>query len=59
MKYSTTCPVFLVNSCIMSTSCGESQGKRKFRSGTMKREVCSEENVPVDIQNITPIQRMT
>lgn len=59
MKYSVTCPAFLINPCIISTSCGKSQGKRKCRIGTIKRDVCSEENIPVDIQKITPIQRIT
>jgi hypothetical protein len=40
-------------------SSGESRGKRKFRRGTIKREVWSEENIPVDIPNMTPIQMIT
>jgi hypothetical protein len=43
----------------MSTCCGASPGKKKFRKGTMNREVCSAENIPVDIQKITPIQIIT
>jgi hypothetical protein len=43
----------------MFRSCGKREGKRKCRIGTIKRDVCSEENIPVDIQKITPIQRIT
>gem|GEM_PF-6325224 len=59
MKYSVTCPAFLIIPCIMFRSCGKSEGKRKCRIGKIKRDVCSEENIPVDIQKITPIQRIT
>ena len=58
-KYSATCPVFLNRPWIMSNWCGARPGKKKLRTGTIIREVWSDESIPVDIQKITPIQRIT
>jgi len=59
MKYSVICPVFLINPCIRSTSCGESRAKRNLRSGTINRDVFSEEPIPVDMTKMIPIQKIT
>ncbi len=59
MKYSVTCPDFLITVLIKSTFSGAEEGIKKLRIGLMTREVFSEENVPVDIQKMKIIQKIT
>jgi hypothetical protein len=45
--------------CTTRSWCGEIEGIRNFRIGSMIREVFSEEKAPVDIRNVNAIQRTT
>ncbi len=59
MKYSVTCPAFLMIPWISSTAREEISGARKRRTGSTIRELFSEENVPVDIQKIKASHKIT
>jgi len=58
IKYSMTCPAFLINACIKPISWCDILGTKKRRIVSIHENVFSEENVLVDIQKIKHIQKM-
>lgn len=59
IKYSMTCADFLINVCIKSIAWDEISGARKRKMVSTTENVFWEENVPVDIQKLKPIQKIT
>jgi hypothetical protein len=59
MKYSMTCPNFLINVCAKPIPSDEISGVRKRRTASTKKDVFCDENVSVDIQKIRHIHRIT
>ena len=59
IKYSMICALFLINACIKSTPWDEIWGTKKRRTGSTNEYVFCEENVPVDIQKIKHIPKIT
>jgi hypothetical protein len=59
IKYSMTCPDFLIHAWIKPTSWDGRLETRKFKIFSTQENVFCEENVSVDIQKIKPIQKTT
>lgn len=59
MKYSMTCPTFLMKSWIKPSSCDEISGARKRMTVMTNEDVFLWENVSVDIQKTRAIPNTT